>query len=163
PDEDAEAFGLRGELAEPRDGGLAVARSGEAEDRRRLEAREALERVEQRVDALPRVVRARDERQGMDRRNLRHGRRRAQTARAEELERLVVGALPELLLPDPDRRDARRGIRVNIVGEARGERAHLGDREARDSVRCSRHAAETILCTARRSSWARRRRARRSG
>ena len=126
--------GLARDLAHAADRGLAVAGAGEAEDRRRLVRREDLERAEQRVDPLTEGVRTGQQRQRVNGGDRGNGRRRAEAARAELLERAVV----ELELPDSDPVDSGLGVRAHVVGEARGERADLRDREPR-RLRFSRH------------------------
>ena len=49
----------------------------------------------------------------------------------ELLERLVVAAVRELQLPDPDPVDAGRRVGLDVLGEAGCERGDLRDRERR--------------------------------
>src|SRR5438270_281064 len=111
-----------------------------AEDGGRLEGRGPVQRAQDRVDAVARLVGAREERQGEDRRDRRDGGRRAEPALAEERDRLVVQAVAELHLPDADAVEAGGRVRAHVVREARGERAHLRDGNPRQTVRFTRHA-----------------------
>src|SRR5438067_5000717 len=92
----AEPLRLARDLAYAADRGLAVARAGEAEDRRRLVRRENLERAQQRGNPLAHGVGAGQQWQRMHRGNRRNCRRGAEAARPELLERTVA----ELELPD---------------------------------------------------------------
>jgi hypothetical protein len=65
----------------------------------------------------------------MDRRDLGNGRRRAEAARLEALERVVR----ELELPDADAVDLGLRIGVEVRGKARAEGADLRDREPGDA------------------------------
>src|SRR4029079_1616497 len=122
-----EPLGLARDLAHAADRGLTVAGPGEAEDRRRRVRREGLERAEQRVQPLAHGVGPRKQRQWMHRGHRRDRSRGAEAARLERLARVVV----ELDLADADPVDAGLGVRAYVVSEARGERAHLRDREPR--------------------------------
>jgi hypothetical protein len=124
-----QARGFGADLAEALDDGRTVARAGQADDAGRVEGGEAVERAEDRGDPLARVVRARQERQRVDRGDRRDGGRRPEAARLEALER--VGR--ELQLPDADAVDPGLGIRGEVLGEARAEGADLRDREPGDA------------------------------
>src|SRR5581483_663173 len=99
-DAQADPLGLGDHLAQASEGGATVAGAGDAEHGGGLEGREPVQRAQDRVDALARVVRAGEERQGKDRRDRRDSGGRAEPALAEERDRLVVGAVAELHLPD---------------------------------------------------------------
>ena len=110
------------------------------------EGGEPVHRGAERGDPILRIVGARQQRQRQHRRDGGHGRRGAEAARRELLERLrVVAVLGELQLPDPDPVDTGGGIGANVVGEARGERAHLRDRELRGALGFPRHAEAPIV------------------
>jgi hypothetical protein len=82
----AEAFRLARDLAQAGDDGRAVAGAGQRDDAARAERGEPLERGEDRVDALARVLRAGQQRQRVDRRDRGDRRRGAEPARAEAVE-----------------------------------------------------------------------------
>ena len=100
-----------------------------------LEPREPVHRGAERGDPLPRILRAGQQRQRQDRRDGGDRRRRAEPARGKLLARLLVRSLAELQLPDADPVDAGVRVRAQVVGEARGERAHLRDRDQRQLLR----------------------------
>ena len=89
-------------FAQAAERGRAVARAGEAEDGGGLECREPVERAEDRVDSVTRIGRAGEEWQRQDRGDGRDGGGRAEAALAQERERVVVGTVAELQLPDAD-------------------------------------------------------------
>src|SRR4051812_43036465 len=109
-----ETLRLARDLAYAADRGLAVARAGEAEDRRRLVRRENLERAQHSGHPLAHGAGAGQQRQRMHRRNRWNGRRGAEAARPELLERVVA----ELELPDSDPVDSGLRICAYVVREA---------------------------------------------
>ena len=109
-DPDAGELGLGGDRAQAVDDDLAgpvgievAAGAGQADDPRRRECGQAVDRGAEGVDALLRVGRAAEQRQRQDRGDDRHRRGGLEAAALERLERgRVVAVLGQLQLPDPD-------------------------------------------------------------
>ncbi len=135
-DSQVERRGLRGDLPQPLNDDPARsvriapgAGAGQADDPARPKRRQPVQRAEDRVDALPGIIGAAEQRQ---RKNGGHGRNRrgaVEPGALEQKQRVVVGAVAELLLPDADPVEPGGTVCLDVVGEARRERGDLRDRD----------------------------------